>query len=82
MKQQGFYFIEGMPTHNGVKPGTVEPENWKPYKIWAGDLWQCEGCGAKIVSGFGREPVSEHYREDFAHYTESLNATQLQVNDC
>jgi hypothetical protein len=82
MKKMGFYFIEGMPIGNRVPPGNAAPEMWKPYKLWTGDKWVCEGCGAEILSGFGREPISEHYKPDFAEIAESLGANQLQVNDC
>lgn len=83
MKKSGFYFIEGMPVGPDFPaPGTAEPDKWKPYKIWSGDRWVCEGCGASIVSGVGFAPVAEHYQADFEHYKKSLNATQLQVNDC
>ena len=81
-KQNGFYFIEGMPSVNKALPGTLEPEKWKPYKVWVGDLWECEGCGATIVSGVGRGPLSEHYQDDFAACVKRTNASQLQVNDC
>ncbi len=82
-KQNGFYFIEAMP--NGVRnpePGTSEPEHWTPYKIWVGDRWECEGCGAVIVSGVGHGPIAEHYQEGFTDRIARLRADQLQVNDC
>ena len=37
----------------------------KPYKIWSADGWMCPGCGHKIMNGFGRGPIAEHYQEDF-----------------
>lgn len=80
--KNGFYFIEGMPDGNNVLPGTVEAARWKPYKLWTGDKWRCEGCGAEIVSGFGREPIAEHYQPDFSERVQRLGAEQLQVNDC
>lgn len=81
MKKSGFYFIEGMPKKNGVKSGTEQAEDWKPYKLWAGDLWHCVGCGHEIVSGFGSTPIAEHYQDDFKKKVEQLGAT-YQVNDC
>lgn len=82
MKQSGFYFIEGMPAENHAPPGTAAPEKWKPYKLWVGDRWECEGCHAVILSGFGQQPINEHYRDDFAEQVQRLGADQLQVNDC
>ncbi len=79
-KKNDFSFIEGMPV-DGAKPGTAEPEKWKPYKLWLGDKWECKGCGAEIVVGTGRIPVSEHYKPDFPQTVLAYNPT-LQVNDC
>lgn len=81
MTKSGFYFIEGMPRGNGVQPGTAEPERWRPYKLWAGDKWKCEGCGHEIIQGTGMNPIAEHYQEDFGNWKERLNA-DYQVNDC
>jgi hypothetical protein len=66
----GFFFTEGMPvgSESAVPSGTSRPDLWKPYKIWSGDIWKCEGCGAEIVVGFGT--------------AKSLGADQYQVNDC
>jgi hypothetical protein len=84
MREQGFYLIEGMPRsgQRRSKPGLEEPQNWKPYKVWVADLWECKGCGQQILSGFGCSPLSEHYREDFAQVVAQTKADQLQVNDC
>lgn len=82
MEKSGFYFIEGMPIGNDAQPGTAEPAKWRPYKLWVGDKWRCEGCGAEILSGFGRERIAEHYESDFPDRVAALGASQLQVNDC
>lgn len=87
MKKGGFYFIEQMPGPRAAgeanpPPGNAAPEKWKPYKLWAGDLWECPDCGAQIVSGTGREPVSEHYKPEFAETVKLTGADQLHVNDC
>lgn len=80
-KKNGFYFLEGMQAEDGAQPGTAEPEKWKPYKLWVGDLWECPGCGAQIVSGVGRDRVAEHYQDDFAERVKRHGA-EFQVNDC
>lgn len=78
----GFYFTEGMPKVSGAAPGTLAPENWQPYKLWSGDKFKCEGCGAEIVSGFGRDPIRVQHQPDFAEMAEALGADNYQVNDC
>lgn len=83
IRKNGYYFIEAMP-RAGLKdpmPGDLHPEQWEPYKLWAGDLWECEGCGAQIVSGVGQEPLVEHYMDEFQEKVRHTHADQLQVND-
>lgn len=77
----GRYFVEGMPTQNGVLPGNAEPNKWKPYKLWSGDEWQCRGCGATIIVGFGAGPIAERHHDGFAETVAALG-NGLQVNDC
>lgn len=80
-KRNGYYFIEGMPTENQAPKGTEAEHLWMPYKLWSGDQWECEGCGAQIVVGTGANPVSEHYKPDFDREVQRY-APELQVNDC
>jgi hypothetical protein len=80
-KKTGMYFIEGMPNGNDVPPGTAEPHRWQPYKLWAGDLFECEGCGATIISGVGLRPIRERHHSDFTAFVNSFGA-KFQVNDC
>jgi hypothetical protein len=82
IKKTGFYFVEAMPTVNGATPGTSAPELWKPYKLWASDKWECQGCGAIILSGFGIAPICVNHEDDFAAKVKSFGGGQLQVNDC
>jgi hypothetical protein len=35
-----------------------------PYQIWSGDLFECPSCKVEIVSGFGQQPVAEHFQEE------------------
>lgn len=81
-KKNGFYFIEAMPIGNETQPGTEAPELWTPYKVWSGDLYECQGCGHQVVSGVGSGPITEHYQRDFQEVVERTNASQLQINDC
>src|SRR5436190_24294052 len=80
-KKTGISFIEGMPIESRAPSGTERPDLWKPYKLWRGDLYECEGCHHQIISGFAQTPVSEHYMPDFQEQVQKFNAT-LQINDC
>lgn len=81
-KKNGFSFIEGMPVGNArAEPGTSDPDSWKPYKLWMGDLWECHGCGTNIVVGVAGSPLAEHYQTDFTSHVASFGP-KLQVNDC
>jgi hypothetical protein len=83
-KRNDVSFIEGMPKGGlGREPvrGKYGADDWKPYKLWAGDLWECHGCGAQIISGVALMPVSEHFKPDFGAAVESCRP-MVQVNDC
>jgi hypothetical protein len=71
--RNGVFFTEGMPTGNG---------EWRPYKIWVGDLWKCWKCGHEIISGVGRNPIRVQHEPDFNHTQEVLGAKEIVINDC
>jgi hypothetical protein len=82
-KKNGFFFQEGMPVgRDRPQPGRAEPDAWKPYKLWVGDLWSCPDCGAEIVVGCAGQPITEHYRHDFAETVKASGGDQLLVKDC
>ena len=35
------------------------------YQIFSGDEWGCKGCGARVIVGFGRDPVAEQFSPEF-----------------
>src|SRR5215204_933512 len=86
-ERNGYRFTEGMPDGTWpsglgpTPPGVEHDAYWQPYKLWVGDLWRCQGCGAEIVVGVVAGPVAEHYQEGFAE-TRHQGFNQLQVNDC
>lgn len=82
-KKNAVSFIEGMPETNDVAAlmGNRAADQWKPYKLWNGDLWACPDCGAEIIVGVGIWPLAEYFQEDFDKKCESWNAT-IQINDC
>jgi len=82
-EKNGYYFLEGMPSGPWVaEPGTAHPEQWKPYKLWCGDLWKCHGCQHTIIIG-ALHPIAEHFEFDFAKTVRvCAGDSPLQVNDC
>lgn len=78
----GFYFTEGMPIRAGARPGTDDADNWEDYKLWAGDKWKCQGCGAEILVGFGYAPLLVRHEPDFAKMVIAFGANTFRVNDC
>lgn len=82
-KRNGTGVLENAPKVNGAPAGTTAPDQWRPYKLWDADMYECEGCGAQIVVGFGREPMAEHFQtERFAKRLAAKGDHVVTVNDC
>ena len=79
-EKNGYVFMEGTPDGMAL-PGLAEPEHWHPYKLWRGDLWKCQGCGALIVVGVAQEPLAEHYQPNFQEIVDAYKP-EIQVMDC
>lgn len=52
------------PLKNSV---TVEEllEDGSPYKLFDADLWECPSCLNQVITGFGREPLAEHWQPQY-----------------
>lgn len=64
-----------------VKNGQVVEElteNGEPYRIWACDEYGCVGCDTRVVIGFSRSPIAEHYQEEAYARAQSRVAYQLR----
>ena len=68
--RNGVYFTECM---QGGDHG------WRPYKIWAGDIWKCPSCEHQIISGVGANHMREHYEDDFNELRERLKADKINI---
>jgi hypothetical protein len=31
-----------------------------PWRIWMGDLFVCDRCGAEVIAGVGKNPIANH----------------------
>lgn len=81
-KRNGTPFIESKPIGGKLVPqGTSRPDLWEPYKLWMGDLWQCQGCGHQLISGVAGKPISQDYHHDF-HQNIAAFDPKIVVNDC
>lgn len=82
-KRNGVGVLENRPNGNGVPAGIEAADQWLPYKLWDADLYECQGCGAQIVVGFGQMPLAEHFQQErFAAFRESKGPHIVTVNDC
>jgi len=50
---------------NGVSVVEMFSKPSRPYKIWSADSWKCPKCSNEIIAGFGMQPISEHFQDDF-----------------
>ena len=57
------------------KNGIIAQENapFGPYKIWETDKWKCPECEYEVLAGFGQQPISEHYLENFKIIQENID---------
>jgi hypothetical protein len=79
MKKSGCRIAEGMRLLSQAPPGMIQPNMWRPYKIWMIDLWECHSCHNQIYIGSGLNQIAEHYQDGFK---DALETTEFQVNDC
>jgi len=47
------------PLKNGVI--VEEMADFGGYKLWQADSWKCPSCDDRVIVGFGRTPLSEHW---------------------
>lgn len=72
---------EMRPSINGV--AVLDKVGWGDYQLTAGDEWECPYCGIKVIGGFGNNPISSHFDDDFQQCIEehkSLN--KLRICNC
>jgi len=65
------------------KNGTsfVEMAQDRPYKLWMGDLWECQDCGSQIIYTDPKQtPIAEHFQPEFAEKMKSWSP-QFQAKE-
>lgn len=67
------------PAKNGVYVLETYEDGKTPYKVWMADMLECPDCHAQIVKGFGADPVSEQYMDDF---DKALKLVTITINGC
>lgn len=76
VRKVGVFWEEGMPKTNDLAG------EWVPYKLWAGDLLECEGCGAQlIIPPPARQPIAEHYQPNYSTLVERYGPI-VRIDDC
>ena len=53
----------------------VTMDDGRPYQIWNGDLWECPRCGHQGIYGWGANPISEHYEDNFKQWLSEVDFT-------
>jgi hypothetical protein len=62
------------PKKNGYE--FIELAGDRPYKLWSGDLWECQECGQQIVHTDPRQsPLAEHYQPIFDDLSTGVTTT-------
>lgn len=51
------------PETNGV--GVLDMNDNGAYELWDADKWKCPICDMEVVGGFGSDPISAHYKDNF-----------------
>lgn len=78
IKKNGVNIEEGAPIGEPNDHG--EYDEWTAYKLYKGDLWECEGCGAQLVVP-ARAPLGEHYEPDYARKL-AIYPPMCRIDDC
>jgi len=60
--------VEFRQIRSGVAVIDMFSQPPRPYQIWMADLFECPVCKARIVSGFGRNPLAQHFEPNFAQW--------------
>jgi len=60
------------PYKSGAYLVEMFQSNSEIYKIWQCDIWQCPVCKVKIVSGYGGNPIRQHFDLDCKQYLETI----------
>ncbi len=78
------------PLKNDIVVLETMDDQMQPYKLWCADLVQCPKCKHRVITGFGRQHIAEHYEQDFQsqleRYTEkgilfTISGQRLAMSD-
>jgi len=54
-----------VPLKNDIVVLETIDDAMQPYKLWCADLLECPKCNHRLITGFGKQNVGEHYEPDF-----------------
>jgi hypothetical protein len=79
IEKNGQAFTETFPVTVLAPDGSGAKTEHRPYRIWNGDLYECRGCHAVIITGTGSRPVAERHDEDFEFRRAAIGADAINV---
>ncbi len=71
-KKNGVCWVECKPTGGWDGERGKDSKGWTNYKLWFGDLYECQGCRAQTIVGSGMRPIAEHYPRELCSHGELL----------
>ena len=54
-----------VPLKNDIVVLETMDDDLRPYKWWCADLVECPKCKHRIIVGFGKNHIAEHYEPGF-----------------
>lgn len=49
------------------------------YRIWQADAHKCDGCSHVVIFNYARQPIAEHFEDDFKQRVKTIMSTAMFV---
>jgi len=66
--------------HMRVKENGVLAEEMsgsKSYQVWHSDMWECPVCGHQVLTGYGQEPIMEHFQKGYKDFLRKVRTIRF-----